>query len=57
MDNYIPLLSDEEVEYLEKYGTEEEINQAVEMVLDHMDGYFEYIARCEEEKKKRQNKM
>ena len=55
MDNYIPLLSDEEVEYLEKYGTEEEINQAVEMVLDHIDGYFEYIARCEEEKI--QNKM
>lgn len=50
MKNYRPILSDERIEYLETYGTEEEINEAVEMVISDMDDYFEYLIRMEEEK-------
>lgn len=50
MKNYRPILSDERIEYLETYGTEEEINEAVEMVISDMDDYCEYLIRMQEEK-------
>lgn len=55
MYNYRPLLSDERIHYLETEGTEEEINEAVEMVISDMEDYFEYLSRMKEEKEN--NKM
>ena len=51
MKNYRPILSDERIEYLETYGTEEEINEAVELVISDMEDYFEYLIEIEEEKR------
>lgn len=50
MKNYRPILSDERIDYLKTYGTEEEINEAVELVISDMDDYFEYLIRMQEEK-------
>lgn len=50
MKNYRPILSDERIDYLETYGTEEEINEAVELVISDMDDYCEYLIRMQEEK-------
>ena len=55
MYNYRPLLSDEQIDYLIEKGTEDEINEAIEMVVSDMDDYFEYLSRMEEEKEN--NKM
>lgn len=50
MDNYRPPMSDEELDYLITYGTEEEINEANERIISDMDDYCEYLIRMQEEK-------
>ena len=56
MYNYRPPISDEEIEYLITYGTEEEINEANERIISDMDDYFEYLSRMEDEKRIRKCK-
>ena len=47
MYNYRSTLSDEQIDYLIDKGTEEEINEAIEMAISDMDDYFEYLSRME----------
>ena len=47
MYNYRSTLSDEQIDYLIDKGTEEEINEAIEMTISDIDDYFEYLSRME----------